>query len=345
MGAAAGLPAPAPAHAALNGGFVAVGPTSSPDMLFARDPDVSVRQLPIRRTNDSDPVVLYSVQLSPDAESSSVDVRSMTQAAFCRRTDIAGSNDPDAVCKGTRTYDFTPRFAWKVVLADSPTDTEGRAVLQDWRSVKCPDVVHHCPVPVRVDGAAVSGTGLYVNLVATGQHREARRGQVLSVSHGVMQVIQRTAPPEAEPQEALSGPVASSFPMSPGSSRADRDDVRPALLFTQSVEVQEGDVLDVRTQMRMEIRRSQDNAPLTATFAYLTDDPADVDWTRGRGEAAAFKRAGENCPKACSFTRLGAIRSPVSGSMHVNVVAFVNDHEYKTKGFVGYEGSLSVTKR
>ncbi len=334
-----------PARAASDGGFATLGPTSTPDQLFGIDTDPSAETLPIRRSQSSAPRVLYSIRLADSPQPSTVDVRAMTQTMFCRTTDIDGTNKEDGECRHSKPYRYAPRFFSKVVLSDSPTDTAGQSVIQDWQSVVCSDEVHHCPVPVQVDGAPVSGQGLYVNFVAAAQSKSAGKGQVLAVSFGDMQAIQSLAPPPQPPQTTDSDGLRSSFPMSQGSDRSQRADLRYAVLFSQPVDVHQGDVLDVTVRLKLAIHKSKDNAPLTAVFAYLTSDPDDAIPAGISTGQAAYQRGAQNCPGSCSFTGVGAIRSPDDGHMYLNVSAFSKDHEYRTKGTVAYDGTLSVTRR
>lgn len=333
------------AQAAVSGASVPVGTTSSATLRFARNAQPSVSKLPIQSTTGSAPRVLYSVRLSPTAVSSTIDLRSTTQLGTCRSTDISGENNPQGECRGSAPYDFEPRFGWRIVLARSPTDPRGQTVVRNWRSTVCPNVVHHCPVGVAVDGYRVAGAGRYLNFVATGWNPAAQSGQVLAISHGVMQVIQRLpgSPPLVRPH--VTRPLGTVFPASPGSAKAGKEDERPALLFSQPVTVRRGDVLDIRTQLSFQIRNSKDNAPFLATYVFLTRDRRSVVAPERGSPFAAFHRAGQNCPTTCAFTRLGAIRSPVAGAMHVNVVALARDHEYETQGSVAYDGHLWVRKR
>lgn len=323
-----------------------VGPTSSPALLFGVEDEAAVSSLPIRRDPTEEPRVLYSIRLDENVRRSVVDVRSTIQAVVCRATDISGRNKKDHPCKGTQPYDFDPRVFWKVVAADSPADTEGHTELAGWRSVRCIDAVHHCPIPFKVDGLAMPRAGSFVNLVAAAQSGSAEEGQTVAISanRGELQVIQAIAPTGLS-RTAESGPVSRSFRMSRGSKRAGPEDLLPAVLFSQPVEVDVGDVIDVRTKLALRIRRSQDNAPKTSTQIILTPGRADTADPRLPTGRAATNRAGENCLTKCSLTRLGTIRSPVAGSMHVNVVMWVQDHEYETRGFVDYDGALEVTKR
>lgn len=343
--AALAITLPGSAVAARDGGFETVGPTSSSEQLFGVDRKPSVEQLRIKKSQTRAPVVLYSIRLDELLAPSTVDVRSMTQVMYCREDDIRGANKPDHPCRGSKPYGYDPKFFSKVVLSDSPTDTGGDTVVQDWQRIRCREVVHHCAVPVKVDGFQVPGPGAYVNFVAAAQSDSAGSGQVMVVSHGSMQVIQTLSLLPAASQTEVSGPVRSSFPMSPGSSRADRDDLRPAVLFSQPVEVEVGDVVDAKADLTFKIVNSKDNAPLVATFLFLTSDPQDVDYSPSDESLSFFRRAGENCPKTCSGRRVGAVRSPVAGQMYVNLVAFGKDHEYKTKARIEYDGSLAVTKR
>jgi hypothetical protein len=343
--AAIAMALPGSAAAARDGGFESVGPTSSSELLFGVDRNPSVELLRIKRTQTASPEVLYSIRLDEVHAPSAIDVRSTTQLVRCRSDDIRGANKPDHACAGTEPYSYDPKFFWRIVLSDSPTDAGGRTVVQDWRRVRCREVVHHCAVPAKVNGFQVGGAGAYVNFVAAAQADSARKGQVMPVSHGSMQVIQTLSPFPIAAQTEISGPVRSSFPMSPGGSRADRDDLRPAVLFSQPVDVEAGDVVDAEARLELKVVNSKDNAPLIATYLFLTSDPEDLDYTPPDQSLSFFRRAAENCPKTCSATRLGAVRSPVAGRMYVNLVALGKDHEYKTKATVVYDGSLAVTKR
>jgi hypothetical protein len=343
--AAALLAAPAQSAAQDSQDATVVEPTSSAALLFGVDGQAAVDSLPIRRDFKDKPRVLYSIRLDDSIPASIVDVRATIQAAVCRATDIRGSNKDDHPCKRTRSYNFDPRVFWKVVAADSPTDTEGQE-LADWRSTRCRDVVHHCPIPFQVDGFAIAGAGRFVNVVAAAESGSARRGQIVAIKRdrGQLHVIQAIGPTSPS-QTITSEPTSDSFPVSRGSAKATRDDLRPAVLFSQPMEVEVGDIIDVRTRVDLRIRRSRDNALLTSTQIFLTPDAADTDDPRFSTGLAAIHRAGENCPTGCSLTRLGTIRSPVAGSMHVNVVMWVQDHEYKTRGVADYDGTLEVTKR
>src|SRR5205814_2052399 len=56
-------------------------------------------------------------------------------------------------------------------------------------------------------------------------------------------------------------------------------------------------------------------------------------------------RAGQNCPGTCSVGQVGAIRSPLSGRVYVNVAVVVKDHEGSTNATASYAGNLTVIKR
>ncbi|HKG17710.1 MAG TPA: hypothetical protein VKA96_08480, partial [Solirubrobacteraceae bacterium] len=107
-----------------------------------------------------------------------------------------------------------------------------------------------------------------------------------------------------------------------GSAEASKSGERPAVVFSRLVTVRPGDVLDIRTRFDLTIHNSKDNAPFTGTSIFLTRRRTA---TFGDRAMTVVARAGQNCVTTCSFTRLGAIRSPVGGRLYVNVTVVVKD--------------------
>ena len=150
----------------------------------------------------------------------------------------------------------------------------------------------------------------------------------------------RGAPRTSRP--LISGPRLHSLAVSAGSSEASKSGERPAIIFSRLLTVRAGDVIDVRTRFNLTIHSSKDNAPFTGTSIFLTRRPTATFPDRG---LSIVGRAGQNCPSTCSVAQVGAIRSPLSGRVYVNVLVVIKDHEGKTKATAGYTGSLSVVRR
>jgi hypothetical protein len=319
-----------------------VHPTSSPSLRFGMSTAARGQSLPITTAVGAAPKILYSVRLDPRRSFSRVTVRGMLQTAYCRSDDILGENKPNHPCVGSQPYTFQPNIYARLVAATSPTATTGR-VISPWKGMPCDKVVHHCPLTVEANRAVVSGAGRYVNLVASAQAQGAGSGQVLAVepTQGELQVIQAVGP-HAGGRALISGPRLPSFAVSAGSSEASKNGDRPAIIFSRLVTVRPGDVLEVRTHFALTIHNSKDNAPFTGTSIFLTRRRTA---TFGDRAMTVVARAGQNCPTTCSLTRLGAIRSPIGGRLHVNVVVVVKDHEGQTAATASYRGTLTVTKR
>jgi hypothetical protein len=92
-----------------------------------------------------------------------------------------------------RPYDFSPKVAWRLVLAPNPTMAGGPRTepLSDWRRGRCsydpPDRNHHCvyvtrKASLKVDRMPPCGPqSCHVNLVLRAHHRAARRGDALAI--------------------------------------------------------------------------------------------------------------------------------------------------------------------
>ena len=227
-------------------------------------------------------------------------------------------------------------------MASSPTATTGRQIAP-WKGMPCLKVVHHCPLSIQASRAVVSGAGRYVNLVASAQVNGPGANQVLAVEpeQGELQVIQILGPHRPS-RPLLSGPRLQSFAASAGSSEASRTSDRPAVVFSRLVTVKAGDVIDVRTRFNLTIHNSVDNAPFTGTSIFLTRRRTATFPNRG---LSIVGRAGQNCPGTCSVGQVGAIRSPLSGRVYVNVAVVVKDHEGSTNATASYAGNLTVIKR
>jgi len=90
------------------------------------------------------------------------------------------------------------------------------------------------------------------------------------------------------------------------------------------------------------IHNSADNAPFTGTSIFLTRRRTATFPNRG---LSIVGRAGQNCPGTCSVGQVGAIRSPLSGRVYVNVAVVVKDHEGSTNATASCAGNLTVMKR
>ena len=316
--------------------------TSSPSLRFGMSDAARANRLPITAAIGAAPAVVYSVRLDPRRTFSRVSVRAMLQAASCRSADISGENKPDHPCVGTQPYKFDPNIYARLVAARSPTATTGRQVAP-WKGMPCGKVVHHCPLSIEVSRAVVSGPGRYLNLVASAQAPEAGANQVLALepTQGEMQVIQILGPHRPS-RPLFSGPRLRRFAVSAGSSEASKTTDRPAVVFSRLLTVQAGDIIDVRTRFHLTIHNSLDNAPFTGTSIFLTRRRTATFPDRG---LSIVQRAGQNCPTTCSVAQVGAIRSPLSGRVYVNVVVVVKDHEGSTNATASYAGRLSVIKR
>lgn len=340
MSVVIGLFAAPPALAVIRTAHVV--PTSSPSLRFGMSDAARATRVPITATVGAAPTVVYSVRLDPRETFSRVNVRAMLQTAYCRSTDIAGENKPDHPCAGTQPYKFEPTINAKLVAATSPTATTGRQ-LAAWKGMPCPKLVHHCPLSIEASRAIVTGAGRYVNLVASAQGNGPGANQVLAVepSQGELEVIQILGP--HRPSRALiGGPRLPSFALSAGSSEATKATDRPAVVFSRLLTVKAGDVIDVRTRFDLTIHNSVDNAPFTGTSIFLTRRRTATFPDRG---LSIVGRAGQNCPTTCSVAQVGALRSPLSGRVYVNVVVVVKDHEGTTNASASYAGNVTVVRR
>jgi hypothetical protein len=317
-------------------------PTSSPNLRFGMSAAARAARLPITAAIGGAPTVVYSVRLDPRRTFSRVNVRAMLQTAYCRSTDIAGENKPDNPCFGTQPYKFEPNIYARLVAATSPTATTGRQVAP-WKGMPCSKVVHHCPLSIQASRAVVTGAGRYLNLVASAQVNGPGANQVLGVepTQGELQVIQ-TLGPHRPSRPLISSPRLPSFAVSAGTSEATKATDRPAVIFSRLLTVQAGDVIDVGTRFDLTIHNSADNAPFTGTSVFLTRRPTATFPDRG---LSIVGRAGQNCPGTCSVGQVGALRSPLSGRVYVNVVVVVKDHEGSTNARATYAGHLTVVRR
>jgi len=299
-------------------------------------------RVPITAKIGAAPTAVYSVRLDPRRTFSRVSVRGMLQTAYCRSTDISGKNKPDHPCVGSQPYKFQPNIYAKLIAAANPTATTGR-VISPWKGMPCNDVVHHCPLSVIASNRVVTGAGRYLNLVASAQAVGVAANQVLAVepTQGELQVIQSLGPHRAS-GPLVSRPRLRSFAVSAGSSEASKSGDRPAFVFSRLLTVRAGDVIDVRTRFNLAIHNSKDNAPFTGTSIFLTRRPTATFADRG---LSIVGRAGQNCPTTCSVAQVGAIRSPLSGRVYVNVVVVVKDDKGSTNATATYAGNLTLTKR
>jgi hypothetical protein len=316
-------------------------PISSAGVRFGKSSLARSDFLPITSSPSGGAKVLYSVRLAPGA--GAVSVRGLMQVTYCRATDLAGTNKPAHPCVGTRAYSFQPRVHAGLVVAATPSATTGR-VLRPWRGMVCGRQIHHCPLAIEANRVALSGRDpRYVNLVASAHSSAAVRGQILAIdpTNGGLQVIQSLRRSPAS-RTLVRGPRLPGFPLSPGGVQATKESQRPAVIFSQPVTVGAGDVLDVRTRFRLTIHNSRDNAPLARAWIVLTATPTAPYLRPGMPVTA---RAGQNCPTACTLTRVAALRSPVSGRRYVNVGVLVKDHSGDTTATASYSGVLSVTRR
>jgi hypothetical protein len=316
--------------------------TSSANLRFGMSNAARATRVPITAAIGAAPIVVYSVRLDPRRTFSRVSVRGMLQTAYCRSSDISGVNKPDQPCVGSQPYKLEPNIYARLVAATSPTATTGRQIAA-WKGMPCGKVVHHCPLSIQASRAAVTGAGRYINLVASAQANGAAANQVLAVEpdQGEMQVIQILGATSAS-RPLVSGPKLQSFALSAGSSEATKSSDHPAVVFSRAVTVRAGDVLDVRTRFDLTIHNSADNAPFTGTSVFLTRRPTATFADR---RLSFVGRAGQNCQTTCSVAQVGAIRSPLSGRVYVNVVIVVKDHEGSTTATASYAGNLSVVRR
>jgi hypothetical protein len=319
-----------------------VVPTSSPSLRFGMSTAARANRVPVTAAITGGPTVVYSVRLDPRRTFSRVSVRGMLQTAYCRSTDISGKNKPDHPCVGSQPYKFQPNIYAKLIAAASPTATTGR-VISPWKGIPCNDVVHHCPLPIAASNRVVAGAGRYLNLVASAQAAGAAGNQVLAIepTQGELQVIQILGA-HSGTGPLISRPRLRSFAISAGSSEASKSSDRPAIIFSRLLTVRRGDVLDVRTRFSLTIHGSKDNAPFTGTSVFLTRRPTATFPDRG---LSIVGRAGQNCPGSCSVAQVGAIRSPLTGRVYVNVVAVVKDHKGTTDATASYTGALTVARR